>query len=155
MRRGSSRSRHTPPLPPAARRRIQASVGAGRKMRARSKLMLGQPGTCKLLRQYGERLVCLRYRYDATKRRRYTTAEIIVSQSDWAPMPSVVARREQVGVAVEVREVSLRAKIKAAGGRWDPYRRVWFLPMEQVLHPGLTTRLRAACPLPRERPRRR
>lgn len=61
-------------------------------------------------------------------------------------MPSAVARRQQVGVAVDVREVKVRAKIKAAGGRWDPDRRVWFLPMEQVLQLGLTDRLHPAPP---------
>jgi len=113
-------------------------------MRARSKLKPGQPGTRKLLTQYGDRLVCVRYRYDALKRRRYTTAEIIVDESDWDPMPSATARRERMPVRIDVREVKLREKVKAAGGRWDPERRVWLLPMEQVLHLGLSRRVASA-----------
>jgi hypothetical protein len=110
-------------------------------MRARSKLKPGQPGTLKLVKQYGDRLVCVRYRYDALKRRRYTTVEIIVDESDWDPMPSVTARRERVPVRIEVHEVKLRAKIKTAGGKWNPDKRVWLVPMEQVLQLGLSGRV--------------
>ena len=89
-------------------------------MRVRSKLKPGQPGTRKLVQQFGERLVCVRYRYDALKRRRYTTAEIIVDESDWDPMPSATARRERVAVRIDVHEVKLREKVKAAGGMAYP-----------------------------------
>ena len=110
-------------------------------MRVRSKLKPGQPGTRKLVEQYADRLVCVRYRYDALKRRRYTTAEIIVDESDWDPMPSATARRELVPLRIAVHEVKLREKVKAAGGRWDPEHRVWHLPMEQVLQLGLGGRV--------------
>lgn len=119
-------------------------------MRVRSKMKPGQPGTRKLVQQFGDRLVCVRYRYDALKRRRYTTAEVIVEESEWDPMPSATARRERVPVRIEVHEVKLREKVKAAGGRWDPEKRVWHLPMEQVLQLGLSGRVaeagRAASP---------
>ena len=111
-------------------------------MRARSKLKPGQPGTRKLVAQYGDRLVCVRYRYDAIKRRRYTTAEIVVSESEWDPLPSDTARRERVPVRIAIQETTLRAKVKAAGGRWDADKRVWMLPMEQVIQLGLTGRVK-------------
>jgi len=110
-------------------------------MRARSKLTPGQPGTRTLIREYGDRLVCVRYRYDALKRRRYKTAEIIVGESEWDPMPSATARRERVRVRIEVHEAKLREKVKAAGGRWDPDQRVWHVAMEQVLQLGLSGRV--------------
>jgi len=111
-------------------------------MRARSKLNPGQPGTLKLLRQYGDRLVCVRYRYDALKRRRYTTAEIVVDESEWDPLPSATARRERVPVRIAIQETTLREKAKTAGGRWDPNQRVWMLPMEQVIQLGLANRVK-------------
>jgi regulation of enolase protein 1 (concanavalin A-like superfamily) len=80
------------------------------------------------------------------KRRRYTTAEIIVDESDWDPMPSATARRERVAVRIEVHEVKLREKVKAAGGRWDPEKRVWHLPMEQVPQLGLEGRVARVDP---------
>ena len=111
-------------------------------MRARSKLNPGQPGTLKLVRQYGDRLVCVRYRYDALKRRRYTTAEIVVDESEWDPLPSATARRERVPVRIAIQETTLREKAKTAGGRWDPNQRVWMLPMEQVIQLGLANRVK-------------
>jgi hypothetical protein len=110
-------------------------------MRARSKLKPGQPGTRKLVQQYGDRLLCVRYHYGALKRRRYTTAEVIVSKPDWDPLPSTTARRQRMPVRIDVRETQLREKVKAAGGRWDPDKRVWQLPMEQVLQLGLAARV--------------
>jgi hypothetical protein len=50
-------------------------------MRARRTLAPGQKGTKKLLREYGAQLVCVRYRYDAERRLRFTTVELIVEQS--------------------------------------------------------------------------
>jgi hypothetical protein len=104
-------------------------------------MLPGQPGTLRLVAQFGDRLVCVRYRYDALKRRRYTTAEIVVDESDWDPLPSATARRQRVPVHIALQETVLRAKVKTAGGRWDPAQRVWLLPMEQVLQLGLTSRV--------------
>ena len=43
------------------------------------------PGTLGLLAEYGPRLVVVRYRYDAQKKWRYKTAEIIVDEVYWQP----------------------------------------------------------------------
>jgi hypothetical protein len=110
-------------------------------MRARSKLKPGQPGTLKLVAQYGDRLVCVRYRYDALKRRRYTTAEIVVDESEWDPLSSATARQERVPLRIAVQETGLRQKVKAAGGRWDPEKKVWTLTMEHVIQLGLAGRV--------------
>jgi len=53
-------------------------------MQARLKLRPGQNGTKKLLARYGERLVCVRYRYDEARRQRLTTVKLIVAQGPWA-----------------------------------------------------------------------
>lgn len=84
----------------------------------------------------------MRYRYDALKRRRYTTAEIVVSESEWDPLPAATARREHVPVRIAIQETILREKVKAAGGRWDHDQRVWMLRMEQVIQLGLTGRVK-------------
>ena len=47
--------------------------------------MPGQAGTKRLVQQYGDRLFCVRYRYDTERRMRYKTAEIIVSEAPWQP----------------------------------------------------------------------
>lgn len=56
-------------------------------MNTRAKLKPGQKGTKKLLAQYGDSLVCVRYRYDVEKRRQVKTVELIVSETDWTPPP--------------------------------------------------------------------
>jgi hypothetical protein len=40
-----------------------------------------------------------------------------------------------------IQETRLREKMNAAGGRWDPEKRVWHLPLEQVLQLGLSERV--------------
>jgi hypothetical protein len=51
-------------------------------MRTRLKLNPGQRGTKKLVSQYGDRLVCVRYRYDAQQKKRFKTVELIVDEID-------------------------------------------------------------------------
>jgi len=53
-------------------------------MEIRLKLRPGMSGTKKLLARYGERLVCVRYRYDRATGRRVKTAELIVEDVAWA-----------------------------------------------------------------------
>ncbi|WP_322512865.1 hypothetical protein [Chloroflexus sp.] len=54
-------------------------------MRTRLKLKPGQRGTKKLQAMYGDRLVCVRYRYDAEHGRRLKTIELIVEEKAWLP----------------------------------------------------------------------
>ena len=44
------------------------------------KMQPGQPGTKRYIRQYGESLICVRYRRDAANARRLTTVELIVDE---------------------------------------------------------------------------
>ena len=48
--------------------------------RVRLNLKPGQKGTKQLLAQYGDRLVCVRYRYDAYRKKRLKTVEILVAE---------------------------------------------------------------------------
>ena len=54
-------------------------------METRLSLAPGQNGTKKLLATYGERLVCVRYRYDAARKVRHKTVELIVKITSWIP----------------------------------------------------------------------
>ena len=54
-------------------------------MRTRLHLKPGQKGTKQLLAQYGDRLVCVRYRYDAQRKKRFKTVELNVAECDWDP----------------------------------------------------------------------
>ncbi len=50
-------------------------------MRTRLTLHPGQDGAKQLCVQYGDRLVCVKYRYDEQKKRRYKTVELIVEEN--------------------------------------------------------------------------
>jgi len=90
-------------------------------MRVRLTLKPGQRGTKQLVEEYGDRLVCVRYRYDSERRKRYKTVELIVDEAEWldqtAPVDALM-----VGVLVAREETELRAQVKAEGGRWNPER---------------------------------
>lgn len=105
-------------------------------METRLTLRPGQNGTRKLAARFGERLVCVRYRYDEQRRKRYTTVELIVAEADWTPRArSPRATRspdDRVYVRVAWREEGLRAKLKALGALWRPRFRLWELPWGAV-----------------------
>jgi hypothetical protein len=96
-------------------------------METRLSLAPGQNGTKKLLARYGERLVCVRYRYDATRKVRHKTVELIVETTPWNPRQRN-ARREphdRVAVRIGYSETTLRERIKTAGGIWRHRQRLW------------------------------
>ena len=105
-----------------------------------TKLVLkpGQGGTKKLLDEYGERLVCVRYRYDAAKRKRYKTVELIVDEVDWNPLPSP---EEVVGVRVVYGEYELGKRVRQAGGVWNRERQLWEMRYQDVIVLGLEERV--------------
>jgi len=86
-----------------------------RDMKADTHLKPGQKGTRKLLEQYGNRLLCVRYRYDEKRQVRMKTVEIIV---DERPGTQHLRYREQdiVAVMVPYAEKAIRERLKAAGG---------------------------------------
>jgi len=107
----------------------------------------GQNGTEKLADKYGDRLVCVRYRYDPAAARRYTTVELIEDDvpTPEAPIvdaPGTVSRDTQLlGVRVEYWENELRERVKAAGGIWRPRQKLWELRYADVVALGLESRL--------------
>ena len=106
-------------------------------MRALRKLNPGQKGTKKFLARYNEKLVCVRYRYDAAQRKRFTTVELIVEEVSWSP-PEKPTR---IGLRVERQEIDLQRRIKQAGGKWNAIQRVWEIYYDQALALGLKARM--------------
>ncbi|ABB33020.2 hypothetical protein GeomeDRAFT_3302 [Geobacter metallireducens RCH3] len=96
-------------------------------MNARVKLKPGQKGTKKLLAQYGDSLVCVRYRYDVEKRKQVKTVELIVSETDWTPPPPKYPESALVPLRVGVTEKALQEQVRVLGGRWDRAQQVWFV----------------------------
>jgi hypothetical protein len=52
-------------------------------MITKATLKPAQKGTKHLEEKYGERLVCVRYKYDEKARKRFTTVELIEEESEW------------------------------------------------------------------------
>lgn len=104
-------------------------------LRTRLTLSPGANGTKKLVERYGDRLVCVRYRYDAEKRRRLKTVELIEEESPWLPQSAVYL------VKIAYGEESLREEIKRAGACWDPARKVWIMRGAAVRELGLEGRV--------------
>jgi hypothetical protein len=110
-------------------------------MRTVLHLKPGQKGTKQLLTQYGDRLVCVRYRYDAQRRKRFKTVELIVAEREWEPPPPPLAADTIVGVRVGFAEVEMRAQVKQAGGKWNPSRKVWELRYDHLVTLKLEARI--------------
>jgi hypothetical protein len=101
----------------------------------------GQKGTKRLLAQFGARLICVRYRYDAQRKKRFTTVELLVAERDWQPRRPSFAPDQIVGLRVAFADMAVRAQVKQAGGRWNPERRVWQLRYDRVVALGLNSRI--------------
>lgn len=108
---------------------------------ARKKLQPGQAGTRKLWAEYGEKLVCVRYRYDAANKRRIKTVELVIAEAPWEPKPPKIPLTEMMHLRIRYEEVALRNLVKAAGGRWNREKLVWELSYQQVLRLGLAERI--------------
>jgi hypothetical protein len=117
------------------------STATPAKERGQPLLTPGQKGTKKLLRQYGSQLVCVRYRYDAERRLRFKTVELIIEQAPWSPTPMRIADTTLVGVRVGAKEVALQRQVKQAGGRWNPAERVWEMSYSRAMALGLNDRI--------------
>jgi hypothetical protein len=109
--------------------------------RVQPHLKPGQKGTKQLLAEYGDRLICVRYRYGAQRKKRFKTVEILVAERDWEPPRSRFAPDQIVGLRIAFAEVAVRNRVKQAVGTWDPERRLCRLRYDRVATLGLTSRI--------------
>ena len=92
-----------------------------------------QRGAKQLLAKYGNRLLCVRYRYDSQQKKRLKTVELIEEERPWNPEGKQQDGRRLVYVQGAAAEGEVRRQVKGAGGRWRPQYGVWELPYEQVV----------------------
>ena len=117
-------------------------------MQTRVTLRPGEKGTKALVEEHGDRLVCVRYRYDATARVRYKTVELIVDQVPWDLGERLAAGDRRpgrppslVGVRVAWDDRASQQRIKDAGGRWVRKQHLWVLPLAVAKRLDLADRL--------------
>jgi hypothetical protein len=116
-----------PPSPPAVPRNAKT-------MRAIKKLMPHDPGARRWAAEFGDRLLCVRYRVDPERQRRQTTVELVVEE-----VPTLGGAR--VGLRVAWSEKDLRQRVKEAGGKWDAQAGLWMLPLGTARRLGLAERI--------------
>lgn len=135
------RASSTPPIGRPARASSTPRSAESAAARVRLHLKPGQRGTKRLLAQYGDRLICVRYRYDLQRKKRLKTVELIVAENDWEPPRRHFADDQIVHLRVAFAEVAVRDRLKRAGARWDPERRLWQVRYDQVVALGLNSRI--------------
>jgi hypothetical protein len=112
-------------------------------METRLTLRPGQNGTKKLVERYGERLVRVRYLYDASTGRRLKTVELIVEAVAWRPRPRQPRRSDDDTVAVRIafQETDLRQRAKHLGAVWRPAQRLWEITWRDAKRLGIIDRV--------------
>lgn len=103
----------------------------------------GQNGTKELQAKYGDQLVCVRYRYDKIRKKRFKTIELIIDEKEWIPSPGEPASKQKFYLNIAARETNLRNKIKTVGGTWVPSENAWTLAWENIVELGLESRIKS------------
>jgi len=101
----------------------------------------GRRGAKKFVEQYGDRLVCVRYRQDEERQRRVKTVELIVEEWPWTPPLPQRKKESIVLVKVAFQERELRRQIKDVGGVWNPDKQAWEVRYDRAVTLGLTKRI--------------
>ena len=102
-------------------------------MKTRLTLKPGQRGTKSLAEKYGDALLCVRFRYDAELRQRLKTVELIVEKSEWTPPQPQYAANALVPLRINATDMPMRFQAKAAGGRWNPEKKLWFVKYGKIV----------------------
>jgi len=101
-------------------------------MITRLKLKPGQKGTKALVEQYGNALVCVRYRYDEARNTRIKTVELIVDRKDLTAKQQMIADEVLVALRIAYGELDLGKMVKTAGGRWDSDVKLWYVQYGKI-----------------------
>ena len=102
-------------------------------MKTRLILKPGQRGTKSLAKKYGDALLCVRFRYDAELRQRLKTIELIVERAEWTPPPPRYTADTVVPLHIQAVDMPMRLQAKAAGGRWNPEKKLWFVKYGKIV----------------------
>ena len=112
-------------------------------MKTRLILKPGQRGTKALAKEYGNALLCVRFRYDAELRQRLKTVELVVERSEWTPPQPQYAADTLVPLRIEAADMPMRFQAKAAGGRWNPEKKLWFVKYDKIVGTPLEKHIQA------------
>ena len=105
------------------------------------RLPAGQPGTKRMMEIYGDKLVCVRYRYDGEKKVKYKTVELVVDSGYWESKVKREKEEKRIELKIGYNETELRAHVKAAGGIWKNEKKVWEIGYREAKNLGLEERI--------------
>jgi len=74
----------------------------------------------------------LHFRYDAKLRQRLKTVELVVERTEWTPPPPRYTADALVPLRIEAADMTTRLQAKAAGGRWNPEKQLWFVKYGKI-----------------------
>jgi hypothetical protein len=108
---------------------------------ANKKIYPHQPGAAKYLARYGDSLVSVRYRYDAERKKRQITVELVVDERHWEKDVKRIPANRIVKVKIYYGETDLRLRVRSVGAKWDSDNRVWEMKYGDVVALGLEKRI--------------
>ena len=112
-------------------------------METRLTLRPGDKGTRKLVQRFGERLVRVRYLYDAEAGLRLKTVELIVQSVPWRPRSRSPRRRDDDTIALRIawHETDLRERAKRLGAVWGLAQKLWEIRWSDARRLGIADRV--------------
>lgn len=103
-----------------------------KSLKIRLSLKPGQKGTKALTEKYGKDLLCIRFRYDAILRQRLKTVELVIERMPWTPTAPAYSADALVPLRIKITDYALRRQAKAAEGRWDPEKKLWYAKYNRI-----------------------
>jgi len=110
-----------------------------KNIKAYAHLKPGQNGTKRLMADYGEKLLCVRYRYDEVRGVKLKTVEIIVDEKPARPLH--FKDNDLVPVHVAYGETELRQQLRTLQARWDAEKKLWYVRFGLIRGTALEERL--------------
>ena len=110
-------------------------------MIAKKILYAGQPGTQKWIKQYGQKLIAVRYKYDDNKKQKMITVELVADLQDWNKDAQRIPNNKKVKIKIKYGEIDLGIRVKSFGGVWNKKEGVWECKYEIAKTLGLTDRI--------------
>ena len=126
---------------PVPNRAPQAPPGAKRtthQLPVIKKMAPGQPGTKRWSTDFGEALVCVRYRHDTANGERIVTVELVAHR---AALRTRSTDNEEVAVRIGWEETALRILAREQGALWDRRQRVGRMTRAQAKQLRLVARI--------------
>ncbi|MBD3224729.1 MAG: hypothetical protein GF313_08365 [Caldithrix sp.] len=101
----------------------------------------GSSGIKKIEQRFGNKLVCVRYRYDEERQMTIKTVELVVDEFPRHFKTKKPNPDEKQYIRIGYHEKDLREKIKKAGGWWKAEEKLWELPYKDVIRLDLEDRM--------------